>query len=70
MFLAHAPHLSRHFPEFFVEWPLSAQQAQAHAHVHALLLFVVEKSFPKRQNSSLKNNIISVRAESPRFSNN
>ena len=48
MFLAHAPHVSRHFPEFFVEWPLSAQQVQAHAHV--LLLFVVEKSFPKKQN--------------------
>ena len=50
MFLAHAPHVSRHFPEFFVEWPLSAQQAQALAHAHVLLLFVVEKSFPKRQN--------------------
>ena len=61
MFLAHAPHVSRHFPEFFVEWPLSAQQAQALAHAHVLLLFVVEKSFPKRQNSFLKNNIISVR---------
>ena len=51
MFLAHAPHVSRHFPEFFVEWPLSAQQAQAHAHV--LLLFVVVKSFPKIQKTFL-----------------